>query len=225
MEECEESVKAKQTSPPTVRVPPVDECLQIMEDHAMMPNIRRHSLMVARVAAVMGEALNRKGSNLDIALIIAGALLHDIAKTQSLREGGNHVEMGQRIVSEMGYPEVAWIVGSHVDAGPEIARSIDEATVVNYADKRVQHERLVSLGERLRDLVMRYGKTPEKRARLDEMCGNIESLEKQIFARISLQPDELEVMIQRAPPIALPEEAGLRVGTAEGPKRKGKRKG
>ena len=189
-------IKPKEAS---VHVPPVEKCLQIMDVHGMIPNIRRHSLMVARVAAVMGEALNRKGSRLDIGLIVAGALLHDIAKGATLREGGNHVEMGRRIVAEMGYPEVARVVGGHVDVGPELSNSIDEATVVNYADKRVQHDRLVPLKERMRDLERRYGKTRKRRVLLREMARNIERLENHLFSQIRRSPEELERMIWSAP--------------------------
>jgi putative nucleotidyltransferase with HDIG domain len=186
----------KHSLPPTVRVPTVDECLQIIEHHGMMPNIQRHSLIVARVAATLGEELNKRESQLNIPLIIAGSLLHDIAKGRSLREGGDHVEMGRSMVLGMGYPEVAWIVGSHVDSGSEIVNTIDEATVVNYSDKRVRHDRIVPLGDRLRDLVARYGGTREKRARLREMAKNIERLEREIFSRISTSPDDLEFLIQ-----------------------------
>jgi uncharacterized protein len=189
----------------TVLIPSVNECLHLMEHYGMMANIRRHSLMVARVAVILGQALNKKESHLNIPLIVAGALLHDIAKTQSLREGGNHVEMGRRLVLEMGYPEVAWIVARHVDSGPEIANTIDEAVVVNYSDKRVQHDRVVPLEERLKDLVTRYGTTREKSARLQEMARNIERLEKEIFSRISLSPDDLKSMVQKPHPSFLAE--------------------
>jgi len=157
--------------------------------------------MVARVAGAMGEALNQKGGKLKLPLILAGALLHDIAKTRSVREGGNHVAMGRKMVLEMGYPEVAWLVGSHVDLGPEIANTIDEATVVNYGDKRVEHDKVVPLRERFEALVTRYGKTAEDRVRFQQMYGNMERLEKQIFGRISLSPDDLIFMIERSAPV------------------------
>lgn len=205
-----EIMKVKHTSSSTVRIPSLDECRRIMDHHGMMPNIRRHSFVVARVAVITGQALNEKEGRLNIPLIVAGALLHDIAKTRSLREGGNHVEMGRKMVLEMGYPEVAWIVGSHVDSGPEIADSIDEAAVVNYSDKRVQHDRVVPLKERLKDLVVRYGKAPEKGARLKEMAKNIERLEREIFSRISLSPEDLEFMIQDPHGLSLSEEAVLK---------------
>jgi putative nucleotidyltransferase with HDIG domain len=158
----------------------------------------------------MGEALNGEERCLNIPLIVAGALLHDIAKTQSLRAGGDHVEMGRRIVLQMGYPEVARIVERHVDSGPEILETIDEATIVNYSDKRVQHDRVVSLRERLKDLLTRYGKSPEKSARLQEMMRNIEALERAILSEVSLSADELEAMIQDVPQGPLLEESALK---------------
>ena len=140
--------------------------------------------------------MNRTGSRLNIPLILAGALLHDIAKTRSLHEGGDHVEMGRRMVLEMGYPEVAWVVGSHVDGDPGVADRIDEAAVVNYADKRVQHDRIVPLKERFEDLLARYGKTPERCGRIEEMERNVERLEGEICSRISLSPDDVGKMAE-----------------------------
>jgi uncharacterized protein len=184
-------------------VPSVNECLGIMDKYQMMPNIRRHSLMVARVAFILGEALNRRSSDLNMKLILAGALLHDIAKTRSLREGGNHVELGEKMVLEMGYPEVASIVAQHVGGGSEIADTIDEAAVVNYADKRVQHDRIVPLRDRFEDLVARYGKTGERRSRLRKMGRNAQRLEGAICSRISVTSDELEEIIEKAHAVVL----------------------
>jgi hypothetical protein len=165
--------------------------------------------MVARVAVILGKALNRRERHLSIPLIIAGALLHDIAKTRSLLEGGDHVEMGKKMVLELGYPEVAWIVGTHVDSGLEIVDTINESAVVNYSDKRVRHDRVVSLKERLKDLVVRYGGTPETRSRLRDMTRNVERLEEEIFSQIPLSPRDVESMIQDPPPRSLFEEAIL----------------
>ncbi len=212
------SVKKRSSA---LKIPPIVECLHLMDRYGMRPHIRRHSLMVARLAAIVGRALNQGGGHLRIPLIIAGALLHDIAKTRSLHEGGNHVEMGRRMVMEMGYPEVAWVVGGHVDSGPEIADAIDEATVVNYADKRIQHDKVVPLKERFEDIIARYGKGPEKSARLQKLSKNMEKLEKEIFSRISLSPEDLESLMENPSSTFLPEDAALKgdTGEASGKKR------
>jgi hypothetical protein len=68
---------------------------------------------------------------------------------------------------------------------------ITEAALVNYADKRVQHTRVVSLGERFQDLRERYGKTPEARAWLDSLEGQNRLLEARIFRRIPILPESL----------------------------------
>jgi putative nucleotidyltransferase with HDIG domain len=205
------TTKRKSAVSKVARIPSLKECFRIMERLGMMVNIRRHSCVVARVAVVLGQALNRKGSRLNIRLILAGALLHDIAKTSSLRDGGDHVEMGQRTVLAMGYPEVARVVGRHVDGDPGIANLIDEAAVVNYADKRVQHDRIVPLKERFKDLVARYGKTPERCGRLEEMERNVQKLEGEICSRISVSPEDLSQMAGGPQWISLPETEILKV--------------
>jgi hypothetical protein len=40
---------------------------------------------------------------------------------------------------------------------------LEEREIVHYADKRVMHDRIVSLEERMEDLVVRYGFTEEKK--------------------------------------------------------------
>jgi putative nucleotidyltransferase with HDIG domain len=159
--------------------------------------------MVARVAFVIGRALNRKGSDLNMGLILAGALLHDIGKTRSLREGGNHVELGEKMVLAIGYPEVASIVARHVEPVPETVRMIDEAVVVNYADKRVRHDRIVLLRDRFEDLVERYGKTGKRRSRLRNLGRNAQCLEKALCSELSVTPDELEQTIEKAHGVVL----------------------
>jgi hypothetical protein len=63
--------------------------------------------------------------------------------------------------------------------------------VVNYADKRVLHDRVVSLGERFADLMVRYGRTPEARARIAVMELRTQVLEEKLFAPLSLTPPDL----------------------------------
>jgi hypothetical protein len=104
--------------------------------------------------------------------------------------------MGRQMLLEMGYPEVARIVGAHVDLDPDLPDSVNEATVVNYADKRAQHDRVVSLEERFRDLMVRYGKTPERQTRIHEMARKMKRLEKQIFSSLSFSPEDLESLSQ-----------------------------
>ena len=99
----------------------------------------------------------------------------------------------ERILASLGYPEIARVVREHVrleDDWPDY-RPLREAEVVNYADKRVLHTRVVSLAERFADLEVRYGRTPEALVRIASMAAKTQVLEKKLFAPLSLDPQDL----------------------------------
>ena len=116
----------------------------------------------------MGEALTEAGFDLYLPLVTVGALLHDLGKTPCLGTLKNHAELGAGILEELGYPHVAQVVREHVHLDGNIMdpRPLREAEVVNYADKRVLHEAVVTLEARFADLKVRYGRTPEALARI-----------------------------------------------------------
>ncbi len=60
------------------------QCLALMESHGMLPHIRDHSLLVTEVAGFLGQVLLAAGFELNLPLIEAGALLHDLGKTPCL---------------------------------------------------------------------------------------------------------------------------------------------
>ena len=183
-----------------VSLPSLDRCLELLEAHGMLPHIREHSLRVLQVARQLGEALSAAGTPLYLPLIEAGALLHDLGKTPCFRNGQKHAEWGAAVLLEMGYPEVARIVKEHVylNADPAVMQSPGEAEVVNYADKRVLHTRVVTLSERFADIMERYGRTPEARARLAALEIKFQVLEDKIFAPLDLRPmDLLQLNLRR----------------------------
>jgi uncharacterized protein len=165
----------------------------LLEAHGMLPHIREHSLRVLQVARHLGEALNAAGTPLYLPLIEAGALLHDLGKTPCLGTGQNHARWGALVLTDLGYPELAEVVEQHVHLKEEPwdPRPIREAAVVNYADKRVLHTRVVTLRERFLDLRARYGLTPEILSRLGALELKAGALEDQIFRPLSLTPDDL----------------------------------
>lgn len=176
----------------TLVYPTRQECLDLMATHAMLSHIREHSLRVTQVAVFLGEALAAAGFPLHLPMIEAGALLHDLGKTPCLGTGQNHAEWGAAVLAAMGYPEVAQIVREHVYlADPGAPWPPRETEVVNYADKRVLHTRVVTLQERFADLKERYGHTPEAQARLGALELKVQTLEEKIFAPLDLTPTDL----------------------------------
>ncbi|RUM37283.1 MAG: metal-dependent phosphohydrolase, partial [Desulfobulbus sp.] len=98
-------------------VPDIPTCIQLMDEYAMLTNIRHHSLVVAKVADALLTGLADESGRAPLAnekLVIAGALLHDIAKTPCLNSGCDHAARGAEICLRNGYPEVAQIVKEHV---------------------------------------------------------------------------------------------------------------
>jgi putative nucleotidyltransferase with HDIG domain len=174
-------------------IPSLKDCLALMEAHGMLPNIREHSLQVTRVAVLLGEALTGAGYPLHLPLIEAGALLHDLGKTPCLGTANNHALWGAGILRNLGYPEVAQVVAEHVylEKNNGDARLFRESEVVNYADKRVLHDRVVTLSQRFIDLQERYGRTPEARARIAANLAKTRVLEDKLFAPLDLVPDDL----------------------------------
>ena len=177
-------------------IPDGEECFQLLKRYAVPENVIKHSRMVLRIARLLCRELNLRGEGMDPSLVQAAALLHDIAKLASFQTGENHSHAGARLLRELGFPEVAEIVRQHVvlDPGMDHGR-ITEAVVVYYADKRVKHDAVVSLGERFQDLKDRYGKSPEARAWLDALECQSRSMEERIFRKIPFSPGNLSETI------------------------------
>jgi len=184
-----------------MHIPSIQQCYSLMDEYAMLDNIRAHSLVVARVSHVLLRALtNSPNKNVPLPssdLVLAGALLHDIAKTQCLKNQCDHARHGRDICLQLGFPEVAEIVREHViltefsssryDNGHFLAKEL-----VYYADKRVRHEEIVSLEERLEYILERYGNNdPERHALIRENFAKCQQLETFLFISIGMKTDEL----------------------------------
>ncbi len=191
-----------------IAVPAVAQCLALMDQYAMLDNIRQHSFIVARVAeAIVKEMALPAGNGAappDLDLVLAGALLHDIAKTPCLDGSCRHAEAGQAICIEHGYPEVGEIVHDHVILSsftPDIYRQghFPAREIVYYADKRVRHDEIVSLEQRLEYIVERYANGSDSikgRIRKNfDMCFELETC---LFSFLPFEPEELAVRVTPA---------------------------
>ncbi len=138
-------------------VPTVDECEMILSDtYPVSQPVRRHSFKVADVAGSIGQALERVGIKADREIIRAAAVLHDIAKGWPA-----HATEGGRRLKEMGFGRIGDIVAEHTDLPPGASL---ESKVLYLADKLVKDDGLVTLEERFRDAMRRYGGTAELEA-------------------------------------------------------------
>lgn len=158
----------------------------------MLPHIVAHSEQVCRVALCLVDHMNHSSARLNRPLVQAAALLHDITKTRSFETGEDHAFTGQEMLKERGFPEVARVVGQHVHLENETRDAeADEARVVNYADKRVLHDEVVSLEKRMAYIVERYGREASHRERIMRLWEESRRLEACLFRDIDFAPGEL----------------------------------
>ncbi|MGN0009569.1 MAG: HDIG domain-containing metalloprotein [Desulfovibrionaceae bacterium] len=149
-------------------IPDDAACRALWDKYGMLDNVRAHSLRVAGIAQALAERAVARGLPVNVAAVRASAMLHDIAKTYTIRHGGSHAQLGASwVVAETRNRAIAQGVMLHVcwpwDITPETACCLP--IFVIYADKRVRHDCCVTLQERFEDLLVRYGRN--ERARED----------------------------------------------------------
>jgi putative nucleotidyltransferase with HDIG domain len=175
-------------------IPTKEQCLQLIQRYEMLPHIVRHSQLVTDVALLIAHKLNGVGEQLDLALVEAGALLHDITKTISIQTKENHAKTGGELLTALGYPTVANIIRQHIclDPGSFDPDAVTEAEIVNYADKRVKHEEVVDLEDRFQDVLERYvNKLPGLRERFEQVQLETKRVEEKIFSKIDISPEQI----------------------------------
>lgn len=192
-----------------MRIPSIEQCYLLMDKYGMLDNIRAHSVMVTRVADVLLAGLVKSpkvNGSLPLSdLVRAGALLHDIAKTQCLKSRCDHARQGRDICLEHGYQEVAEVVREHVvlaEFSPEryqrghfLAKEI-----VYYADKRVRHDEIVTLEERLDYILEHYGNNdPARHSMIMENFDKCKLLENYILSTVDMGPEALTELVDRSP--------------------------
>ena len=174
-------------------IPSTEICFQLMARYEMFDNIKAHSVLVARVARLIATALLDAGECISVKKTTAAALLHDIGKTACLNSDRDHAEIGRQICIQNSLDEIADIVGQHVRLRDySLNKNCSETEIVYYADKRVIHDEVVTLRERLSYILERYG---GDRAGIDrairknfDLCKEVE---KKLFTKLGFGPESL----------------------------------
>jgi len=180
-----------------IKIPSIEECMKIMEEYEMPFNIKAHSLKVRDVSVFLTKELNKKDKKLNLRLIEASALLHDIAKIYCVKSKQRHNEVGADLLRTMGYERVADVVEQHINLWKKYKKLVEEE-IVNYSDKRVMHDKIVSLQERFKDVQYRYAcNDPETRERIKLTEKESYKIEKKIFKSLEFFPDDLTELLRK----------------------------
>ncbi|MBD3304132.1 HD domain-containing protein [Candidatus Woesearchaeota archaeon] len=192
-----------------MNVPTREECLELLNKYKVYGNIQKHSKLATKVALFLAKKLKEKNIEINLDLIEAAGLLHDIAKAvdfthyeglsdeelkkaKELKEkytGTDHAEAAYLELKEK-YPEVAEMIRVHNVKNIGNVKTWEQK-VLNYADKRAQIDKIVTLKERTKDFEKRYGITIS-----NEFMDAFNDVEKQIFDIIGIEPDKLGEYIE-----------------------------
>jgi molybdenum cofactor cytidylyltransferase len=131
------------------------ECMALLGKVSAGSAIIGHGRAVADLAMLFARKLNLAGYRLDINLLVAAGLLHDLARTET-----NHAQAGARLLREAGFGAVADLVASHMDLEPNEEEDINLKELLYLADKLVQGECRVTLAERFQAALERHSHDP-----------------------------------------------------------------
>ncbi|MEN8246309.1 MAG: DVU_1551 family NTP transferase [Thermodesulfobacteriota bacterium] len=115
-----------------------------------------HARAVASLAATIGKAMNFSGGDVNVPLIEAAGILHDIAKGRS-----DHARKGAELIAANGFQAAADVAGRHMDLAFDPSMGIGESEVVYLADKMVSQTEIVSLEKRLSGKKEQFRDDPE----------------------------------------------------------------
>ncbi len=176
----------------SVKVPGEASCIALLERYETPEHIIMHSKKVWEVARVIGLALIEKNMSIDMDLVRASCLLHDVGKYPCILDGTKYHDVrGEQILKQEGFPDVARIVVQHVILRTSLDEPFAEEHVLYYADKRVMHDVVVSLDKRFDYLQKTYGKSPEAVKGLHKMREHTFELERRLFLNFDFGPDDL----------------------------------
>lgn len=173
-------------------VPSTAECFRILKEYQADELVLLHCRMVARLALALACRLNMAGAGLDEELVVAGALLHDVARQQP-----EHPRAGADLLKRKGYHLVADIVARHMDLDVSADDPISETEVVFLADKIVKGGKIIYTAERLAEKLGKYKHDPEAcdavLRRMKQACLIKEKANRVLgFSVESIQPAKLD---------------------------------
>jgi len=204
-------------------LPTRKECLAILAEFHVPPHIVRHNQAVAKLAVFLAQKLNEDGEAVDVTHLERACLLHDLLRVHDFKESDynnfernlpeqakakwqsirakyrtmTHEDAAYEILKDK-YPAIATAVKRHrymalLDEKERPATW--EEKLLYYADKRVMHDTIVPLKDRLEEghkrNVLLHGSAAQSKINTAKVDPLIYEMEKEIFEKIGLEPLEV----------------------------------
>ena len=171
------------------RHPDRQECLRILDEYHTPPHVIGHCKAVAAVGYTLARALNQKGRQLDLDLILASGLLHDMARVEDM-----HWDVAADFCERRGWKQEADIIRVHMSYDPfnDLAH-LNETDIICLADRTVLEDRYAGLDRRIDYIInkaIRFGH-PEHRPHILRKKGETRKLIDEIEAFLGCSMDAL----------------------------------
>ena len=159
---------------PNYKIPTIEECYQLLKQCQTPEHIVRHCEAAAGLAVEIAKKIAASGTKVDIDFVQRACLLHDILRLT----GKGHEDAAYEFL-KADYPQLALAIKKHaykslLDENSK-PQTIEEK-IVYYADKRIMHDKVVPLTERLEEAHRRNNPDGCKKttAYIDSLIGEIE---------------------------------------------------
>lgn len=145
-------------------LPSREQAIHILVEQGCPREVIDHVVAVTGVALDLAAKLQAKGVPINVQLVEAGALLHDLGRAKS--HNVDHGLVGSQMAQKLGLPQaVVDIIKRHVGAGitdeeaawlgwPRdnyIPTALEEK-IVCYADKRIDHDKIAPIDDEIHKL-------------------------------------------------------------------------
>lgn len=156
------------------QIPNDEECRAILDKYCVSKGIIGHCEKVRDLSVELAKSLIDRGCKLNVRLIEASALLHDVERDKS-----RHAYRGWELLNKLGYPNVAEIIKEHMDIRVG-ENGISEKEIVYLADKMVMDNRVVSIEERFQRSLNKFKKDKQIMEMIKQRKINAEKIKEKI---------------------------------------------
>ena len=177
-------------------IPTQKQAKKLWEVFSLPETKRTHCLWVARLAVWFGRNMaKRDGVRVDIKVLEAAALLHDIDKAIPRLVNECHPDTAVRVLREQGMDEVADLVKTHslhAILDPSLSPKTWEAKILFLSDKMVKHA-IIGVDERF--ALWRSERLPNRAAvELDAAYPKVKALEQEVCLFIGMAPSTVVML-------------------------------
>ena len=176
-------------------IPSIDTCYKLWDKYKLSEKKRIHVQLVAQTALYFSYCLQKhKGIVINIALLEAGALLHDIDKNIEYLPTETHPQTGVRILRNEGYEEVAELIKNHSVQNIENEQTAPktwEEKLLFLADKMVKQD-IITVDERFDLWLEDEYMSQEQKTMLRRVYPHVKSLEYDICSLIGVLPGNMQ---------------------------------